>query len=100
MQHDKRTDLIRYAECGRQVTEAEAEREGWGYWSAGSVDCTPNCPECAWRESAPGRRSRLREDRERLPIYADHMRCGRAGRAQLIWTVYVDPPEALRCMSR
>ena len=35
MRNDERTDPIRYAECGREVSKEEAEREGWGYWSDG-----------------------------------------------------------------
>ena len=29
------SEPVRCAECGRQVSEAEAEREGWGFWSGG-----------------------------------------------------------------
>ena len=46
--------LIACAECGREVDEQTAEREGWGYWSDGLGELHPYCPECAEREFAAG----------------------------------------------
>ena len=42
------------AECGREVSEDEAERERWGFWSDGTGDLLPHCPA---REFRPGIRS-------------------------------------------
>ena len=41
---------IRCAECGREITEGEAELERWGYWSDGVGELHPFCPGCAERE--------------------------------------------------
>ena len=41
---------IRCSECDREITEEEAEREGWGYRSDGLGELHPFCPECAARE--------------------------------------------------
>ena len=41
---------IACAACGRQVSEDDAMRERWGYWSKGTGDLLPYCPECAARE--------------------------------------------------
>ena len=42
--------VVTCAECGREVDEQTAETEGWGYWSDGTGDLLPYCPECTERE--------------------------------------------------
>jgi hypothetical protein len=46
---------ITCAECGRQATDEEAEREGWGYWSDGLGELYPFHPVCAGREFGAGK---------------------------------------------
>ena len=41
---------IECSECGRQVSGEVALAERWTYWSDGTGDPLPYCPECAARE--------------------------------------------------
>jgi hypothetical protein len=52
-------DDIRCAECGPEVDEFTAIAEKWRYWSDGTGELVPFCPECAGAEFG-GRRSRER----------------------------------------
>jgi hypothetical protein len=47
---DQPTDLVRCSECGREVSEEEAQAARWGYWSDGVGELYPYCAECAERE--------------------------------------------------
>jgi hypothetical protein len=42
-------ELVRCAACRREVEEAEAQAQRWGYWQI-AVDLYPFCPACANRE--------------------------------------------------
>lgn len=41
---------IACTECPRKVNEFEAIEQHWTYWSAGTGDLRPFCPECAEQE--------------------------------------------------
>jgi predicted RNA-binding Zn-ribbon protein involved in translation (DUF1610 family) len=44
---------VRCRECRRQVDEFTAIAERWVYWSDGSGELLPFCPECGAREFGP-----------------------------------------------
>ena len=50
---DRQTSVV-CAECLREVSEAETQTQRWGYWSDGTGDLIPFCPECAEREFRGG----------------------------------------------
>ena len=43
-------EITRCSECHREVDEFTAIAENWRYWSDGTGELVPFCPECARRE--------------------------------------------------
>ena len=59
---DALDDTIRCTECECAVDEFSAIAKHWGFWSDGTGELLPFCPECARREFAPDAPALGRED--------------------------------------
>lgn len=56
---------LRCAECARPVDEFAARLEGWRYWSDGSGELIPFCPDCSRPEIASALLERAKRSRSR-----------------------------------